>query len=117
MKIMLVDDDRTMRSILRTLLEIERYEVVAWDGNPESDILAQIGAEMPAIVIVDVHLREINGLDIVRQVRANPDLTTIKIIMTSGMALEDECIAAGANGFILKPYMPDELLELLQKFS
>lgn len=117
MKIMLVDDDRTMRSILRTLLEIERYEVVAWDGNPESDILAQIGAEMPAIVIVDVHLREINGLDIVRQVRANPDLTTIKIIMTSGMALEDECIAAGANGFILKPYMPDELLELLRKSS
>lgn len=117
MKIMLVDDDRTMRSILRTLLEIERYEVVAWDGNPESDILAQIGAEMPAIVIVDVHLREINGLDIVRQVRANPNLTTIKIIMTSGMALEDECIAAGANGFILKPYMPDELLELLRKSS
>ncbi len=115
MKIMLVDDDRTMRSILKTLLELENYQVVAWNGQPTSDILAQIEVEKPDLVLLDVYLREISGLDIVRSLRQNPELAGIRVLMTSGMALKDECIGAGADGFLLKPYMPDELISLVKQ--
>lgn len=115
MKILVVDDDRTMRAILKTLLELEKYQIVAWDGRPESDILTQIRAEKPKVLLLDVHLRDISGMDILRAVRADPDLQDIRIVMTSGMALKDECMADGADGFLLKPYMPDDLFQLLRE--
>jgi CheY-like chemotaxis protein len=117
MKVMLVDDDRTMRSILRTLLELESYHVAAWDGMPESDIVAQIRQEMPDIVLLDVHLREIDGFDILRCIRDDHDLSTLPVLMTSGMDVKDKCIREGANGFLLKPYMPDDLIQQLRKLS
>ncbi len=117
MKIMLVDDDRTMRSILKTLLELEQYQVAAWDGQPTTDILASIRAEKPDVVILDVFLRELSGLDVVRSLRNDPELAGIKVLMSSGMSLKDECINAGADGFLMKPYMPDELMEFIKSYS
>lgn len=111
MKVLLVDDDRTMQAILKTLLEIEQYQVVVWDGHSQLHTL--IGQEQPDVVILDVYLRDLNGLDVIRQVRADTASQHVKVVMTSGMALKEECLAAGANAFLLKPYMPDELLDLL----
>jgi CheY-like chemotaxis protein len=115
MKIMLVDDDRTMRAILKTLLELENYQIAVWNGQPDSDILTQIREENPKILLLDVYLRDIYGLDILRAVRSDPDLNQIHIVMTSGMPLEDECIAGGADAFLMKPYMPDDLIQILRK--
>lgn len=117
MKVMLVDDDRTMRTILRTLLELENYHVAVWDGLPGSDIIAQIRQEKPDIVLLDVHLREIDGLDILRGIRGDQELSDTPILMTSGMDVQDRCIDAGANGFLLKPYMPDDLIQQLRSLS
>ena len=112
MKVMLVDDDRTMRTILKTLLELEKYSVVVWDALPTSDIVEQIRLEKPDLVLMDVHLKEINGLDILRQLRlAEPQISNTCVLMTSGMDLRDQCKSAGANGFLLKPYMPDDLFQ------
>ena len=115
MKIMLVDDDRTMRAILKTLLELENYQIAVWNGQHDSDILTQIREEKPKILILDVYMRDINGIDILRAVRADSDLNSVHVVMTSGMPLEDECIAGGADAFLLKPYMPDDLIQLLRK--
>lgn len=115
MKIMLVDDDRTMRAILKTLLELENYQIAVWNGQPDSDILTQIREENPKILLLDVYLRDIYGLDILRAVRSDPDLNQIHIVMTSGMPLEDECMAGGADAFLMKPYMPDDLIQILRK--
>jgi CheY-like chemotaxis protein len=117
MKVMLVDDDRTMRTILRTLLELESYNVAAWDGLPSSDIIAQIRQEKPDIVLLDVHLREIDGFDILRGIREDQELSAMCILMTSGMDVQDKCMRSGANGFLLKPYMPDDLIQQLRSLA
>jgi CheY-like chemotaxis protein len=118
MKVMLVDDDRTMRTILKTLLELEKYNVVVWDALPTSDILEQIRAEKPDLVLMDVHLREINGLDILHELRlAEPQIAETRVLMTSGMDLRDQCKTAGADGFLLKPYMPDELMQQIRSLA
>jgi CheY-like chemotaxis protein len=117
MKVMLVDDDRTMRTILRTLLELESYHVAAWDGLPGSDIIAQVRQEKPDIVLLDVHLREIDGFDILRGIRQDLELSTTRILMTSGMDVQDRCLREGANGFLLKPYMPDDLIHQLRSLT
>lgn len=115
MKIMLVDDDRTMQAILKTLLEMDKHQVVLWDGTSESDIFAQILQEMPDLILLDYYLRDRNGIEIVKQLRQEPQTSHIRVIMTSGQYLRDECLEAGADAFLLKPYMPDELLRLLHQ--
>jgi DNA-binding response OmpR family regulator len=114
MKVMLVEDDRTMRAILKTLLELERFTVAAWNGQAGADILAQIRAENPDVLLLDVHLRSASGLDILRQVRTDNEIGGMRVLMTSGMDLKDQCLEAGADAFLLKPYMPDELIQLIR---
>jgi CheY-like chemotaxis protein len=114
MKVMLVEDDRTSRAILKTLLELEKFTVAAWNGQDGDDIIAQIRAEDPQVTLLDVHLRSTSGLDILRQIRSDVQLGAMRVLMTSGMDLKDQCLEAGADGFILKPYMPDELIQLIR---
>lgn len=115
-KILLAEDDRTIISLLKTLLGMEGFQVVVSAGKG-SDFIEAVCREMPAIVLMDIFLGEENGIDLVRKLRRMPDLAGTKVIMTSGMALQEECLAAGANDFLLKPYMPEELVRKLKSLS
>jgi DNA-binding response OmpR family regulator len=114
MKVMLIEDDRTMRAILKTLLELERFTVSAWSGHPEDDIISLIRNELPDVLLLDVHLRSTSGLDILRQIRSDKELGRMRVLMTSGMDLKDQCLESGADAFLLKPYMPDELISMIR---
>lgn len=117
MKLLLLEDDRTMRVILKTLLEMEGYSVSLSDGKTKDEILAEIRQELPDVMLLDVHLRDLNGLDIIKEIRASQDMQKARVVMTSGMDLRDECLQAGANDFLLKPYMPDELISMLHEVT
>jgi CheY-like chemotaxis protein len=106
-KVLIIDDDRTMVSLLRTLLEMDGFEV-AEIGN-WGTILETIRAEMPDLVIMDYFLPQVEGLDLVVGMREDPQLTAIRIIMTSGMDMSEQCLAAGVDDFLLKPYTPEQL--------
>lgn len=112
-KVLLADDDYTMVALLRTLLGMEGYQVVTLLDKP-GDILENIRTEKPDILLIDIFLGDRNGLDVVRRIRQSPDLAGVKIIMASGVDKTEECLAAGANKFLLKPYMPNELFEILR---
>ena len=113
--IMLVEDDSTMRSVLQTLLEIEGYTVTSdlGQGGAQSVVNA-MRENQPDVVLLDVHLRQESGLDVLKIVRADPGLRRVRVVMTSGMDRKQECLTAGADAFLLKPYMPDELLTLIK---
>lgn len=112
-KVMIVDDDRTMNSLLKTLLELDGFTVVV---SPRGDLaLPTALSEQPNVILMDVHIAEVDGLTVLRQIRQHPDLHFLPVIMSSGMDMEIECRAAGADAFILKPYPPDQLSAILQK--
>ena len=111
-KILLAEDDRTMVSLLKTLLKMEGFEVVALDMN--ADVPAAVELEKPDTLLMDVHLGQQSGMDIVRAIRQNPALANVRIVMTSGLNVKDECLRRGANHFLLKPFMPDDLLKVLK---
>lgn len=115
-KILLIEDDRTMLSLLSTLLSLEGFEAVAVkdDRNLEV-ILDNIKREHPAVVLLDVHLRTINGLDLLEAIRNDAELYTTRVIMSSGAELGESCREMGANAFILKPYMPEDLIRLIRQ--
>ena len=113
LKVLLADDDYTMVALLKTLLGMEGYQVATL-LDKSGDILENIRSAKPDILLIDIFLGDRNGLDIVRQIRLLPDLNGIRIIMASGIDKTEECLAAGADEFLLKPYMPNELFEKLR---
>ena len=104
-----------MQAVLCTLLEIEGYEVVQTPSRqPLGDLLQSIHKEQPDLILLDVHLHDGSGLEVLRRVRADASVARTRVVMTSGMDMQDECLAAGADAFLLKPFMPDELLGKLR---
>lgn len=111
-KLMVVDDDRVMVSLLTMLLQMEGFEVVSPD--PGESIAEQVVAARPDLVLMDVLMAQADGIDILDQLRANPDLMSLQVIMTSGMDVEDKCRQHGAVAFLLKPYTPDQLIQTIR---
>jgi len=115
LKVMLIEDDSTMVSLLTTLLNLEGFMVRTPKNHHMENLLSAILDERPQIALVDVNLRTGSGLDLVREIRNEPEIKDTRILMSSGLNLKHECIQAGADGFILKPYMPDELIKLIRR--
>ncbi len=114
-KVMLIEDDRTMLSLLKTLLGMEGFEVVI-AGDESIEVVHQaLKDEKPAAVLLDVNLRHMNGLDVLRQIRQDPELESVRVVMSSGIDYSEQCLAAGAQDFILKPYMPDDLIKKIHQ--
>lgn len=112
-KVLLADDDFTIVSLLKTLLGMEGYQVTTlWDKK--GDILDNIRKEKPDLLLIDIYLGDRNGMEVVRQIRQTPDLASLRVILTSGIDKTEECMAAGADSFLLKPYMPEELFTKLR---
>lgn len=102
-----------MVSLLTTLLKMEGYEVVSL--NADDDVLAGVRTHMPDVLLMDVHLFSQSGLDILQKLRQSEDIKRVRVLMSSGANVRDECMNTGADGFLLKPYMPDDLFKLLRK--
>jgi DNA-binding response OmpR family regulator len=109
---MIVDDDQTMISLLKILLEMDGFEVV--NVNEVAHLAELIRKEDPDLVLMDVFLSGVDGKEVLVDLRKKEDLTDIKIVMTSGMDLADQCMDAGADAFLLKPYTPEQLMNIIQ---
>lgn len=112
-KVMIIDDDRTMVTLLQTLLQLDGFEVLA--TFPRDDVLSEIGNNRPDLVLMDVFLTGADGIELLKKLRASPDLCSVPVVMASGMDLSDRCAEAGANGFLLKPYTPEQLISLIRE--
>ena len=112
-KVMIVDDDRTTVKLLQTLLELDGYEVsVAGRG---ADVVPSAQTFNPDIFLMDYHLSDMDGVDVIRALRASDQFASTPIVMTSGLDVEDEALEAGASIFLVKPFEPDELPALFTR--
>lgn len=112
-KVLLAEDDETMVGLLTTLLRMDGFQVEALDAD--EDIVAAVGRVSPEVLLLDVYLAGQNGLDVLDAIRATDGGHRVRVIMTSGLNLRDESMRRGADGFLLKPFMPDELMGMLRK--
>lgn len=111
--IFLIEDDPTMINLLEILLNLENFITVKIEEEETDLIIAQIMESKPDLILMDIYLNKLSGLDILEEIRSKPDLSNTKIIISSGSDMKDFCLSNGANGFILKPYMPEELIKMI----
>ena len=114
-KILLVDDDVTIVSLLDRFLGLEGFEVAKL--KQFDDVIETIHAERPWLVLMDVRLPDVDGIQILERIRQDPQLCHTNVIMSSGSDVEHECLAKGADGFLLKPYLFDELMSKIGLLS
>jgi CheY-like chemotaxis protein len=114
-RISVIEDDHTMAGLLQTLLELDGHEVVV--DEPQSGLLERVGQVLPDVLLMDVNLNQADGIEILRDLRNQALLRGIRVIMSSGLDMERECLAAGADAFLMKPYDPSELTDLVRTLT
>jgi CheY-like chemotaxis protein len=112
-KVLLAEDDPTMVSLLKVLLKMEGFDVVALDSD--ANVPDAVVRERPDVLFMDVHLGQQSGMDIMDAIRKNRETSDLRVVMTSGLNVQEECIRRGANHFLLKPFMPDDLISVLKQ--
>ncbi len=115
-RIMVVDDSASMRQMINFTLSSAGYYVVeAVDGE---DALTKLNGEPVHMIIADINMPNMDGISLIKKVRADIDhkFTPIIVLTTeSRNALKQEGKSAGATGWIVKPFTPDQLISVLKK--
>ncbi|MEL7474191.1 MAG: response regulator [Planctomycetota bacterium] len=115
MKILLVDDSKTMRNIQKSVLAQLGYTEIeeACDGQ---DALSKVGAFAPDLMLVDWNMPNMDGLTFVKTQRETDPSTPIIMVTTEAeKARVIEAIKAGVNNYVVKPFTPDMLAQRIQE--
>jgi len=114
--IITVDDSASVRQMVSFTLKGAGYSVIeAGDGK---DALAKLNGSKVDMVITDLNMPNMNGIDLIKSLRANPTYKFVPIVLLtteSQAAKKQEGKAAGATGWIVKPFKPDQLLSVVKK--
>jgi DNA-binding response OmpR family regulator len=111
-RIILAEDDTTMVRLLGTLLKMDGYDVTSVKNS--EDLVAAVETQAPDALVLDFILWKQNGLELVKRIRLSPSGQKLYILMMSGLNVREECLRGGADDFLLKPFIPDELMALLR---
>ncbi len=117
MKILIVDDFATMRKVIRNLLKQVGYENILEAENGEA-ALAVLKGQKIDFVISDWNMPAMSGLDLLKAVRADGDLTKTPFLMVTAEALKEnivEAVKAGVDNYIVKPFTAEVLNEKIGK--
>jgi CheY-like chemotaxis protein len=114
--VLVADDEEDIKVVLRMFLEAVGYEVVtAFDGL---DALEQIKSTKPDVVLMDIMMPVIDGIEVVRQMKATPGIRDIPVVMLTAAAQSDmveRAIQAGAADYIVKPFEPETVQRAIEK--
>jgi CheY-like chemotaxis protein len=113
-RVLVVDDDPQVLKLLRLNFELEGYDVVSATNGEEA--LELVRGDSPDVVVCDVMMPGIDGLEVVRRLRAHPDTVTLPLVVVSAKAQRadvSEGLRLGADAYVTKPFDPIELLQVV----
>lgn len=114
--ILIAEDEPNVVELVRVTLEDQRVRVVAApDGATALDLAARL---QPELVLLDVGLPDMSGLEVCRRLRQDPDTAGTKIVMLTAAAQQQDVargLAAGATVYLTKPFSPVRLLSLVEQ--
>lgn len=116
-RILVVEDNEDNFYLIRFILEKNGFEVIeARNGTKGSELAV---TEKPDLIIMDVQLPDINGLEVTKKIRASEIGNSIPIVAVTSYAMtgdRDKALKSGCNGYIEKPINPESILEEIMKF-
>jgi ribonuclease P protein subunit RPR2 len=110
---LLVDDDAGLRALVRTTFELVDVDVE--EAESARDALTAIAEQRPDVIVLDVQMPGMDGIELCRRIKAEPETAGIPVILLSGSALDDA--DAGADAFLTKPFSPLQLLAVSERLA
>jgi CheY-like chemotaxis protein len=115
--VLVVDDAPLNRKLIRTILAMRKIQVI--EAEDAERALQLIRERRPDLVLMDLQLPGLNGLEATRVLKSNPDTSDIPVVMLSAGSLQEddpEMREAGCAGLILKPFAAEEFLNTVSSF-
>jgi DNA-binding response OmpR family regulator len=115
MKLLIADDEASIRGLVRVTLEENSFEIIeAADGD---EALRLAWRERPDLILLDVMMPRLDGLEVCRQLKSDPATKEIVVVLLTAMAQESDRergLAAGADDYFTKPFSPLALLRMVE---
>lgn len=115
-KILIVDDEADVVSLIQRALEMERFEtVVAYDGISALDLVEH---ERPSLIILDVMMPMMSGYEVCQQIKTNPHTKHIPVLLVTSAHNEttrQNAQSSGAQALLIKPFVPAELIAQVRR--
>lgn len=116
-RVLIVDDEADLAETMATILEMNGFETVTvTDG---ADVVAAVVMEQPSLILLDVMLPHKTGWSLCKELQNNPLTASIPIVMVSARTNQqdvEKAIESGAKDYLIKPFMIDDLLEMVSRW-
>ena len=116
-KILIAEDEEHIAKIIKFKLEKNGYEVIHCSNG--KDALASIISEKPDLVLLDVMMPGMNGFEVLKEMKAHPEVERIPVIMLTALGQETDTVKGfdlGVKDYIVKPFRTAELLSRVNRF-
>ncbi|MEU1867607.1 response regulator transcription factor [Streptomyces gardneri] len=116
-RVLLADDQSLVRAGFRALLDAQPDIEVAGEAADGGEAVERVRSLRPDVVLMDIRMPGVDGLDATRRITDDPDLTGVRVVMLTTFELDEyvfEAIRAGASGFLVKDTEPEELLRAVR---
>ncbi len=111
--VLIVDDSAAMRSVIKRVIQLSGFKIdKGLEAENGREALEVLGTQWVDVIISDINMPEMNGLEMLSELKQNSLYAEIPIIIISTEGSEErikEALALGARGFIQKPFLPEEL--------
>ena len=116
MKVLVVDDFATMRKIVRNILKQIGFDDIT-EAEDGSVALRLIKSESVGLVVTDWNMPNMSGLDLLREIRQNPQTASLPVLMVTAEGLKEnvmDAVKAGVNNYVVKPFTAEVLQEKIE---
>ncbi|QFG22370.1 response regulator transcription factor [Actinomadura sp. WMMB 499] len=116
-RVLLVDDQPLLRSGFRALLDLEADIEVVAEGADGREALALAREHLPDVVLIDVRMPVVDGIEATRRIAADPSLSGVRVVILTNYGLDEYVfngLRAGAAGFLVKDIVPEDLLHAVR---
>jgi CheY-like chemotaxis protein len=113
--VLVVDDDPLILRVVSTVLDLEEFEVVT--ATSASEALDELGRQVPAVMVTDIMMPEMDGLELCQHVRADPRTADLPVVLLTAKDTDGDRAAgieAGGDAYLTKPFSPLELIEAIE---
>jgi CheY-like chemotaxis protein len=111
-RILIVEDDRDLRFVIRMVVERAGYDVA--EARHGVAALESIGTEPPDLIIADLTMPVMSGVELIDQIRSNPATASIPIVLLSGLQV-DAATSERVDAVVMKPFEPEDLLARINR--